>query len=95
MRVLKFEEQMNVQSKVGAALIEVAKINHVLEFNERLTAERRKELSHDLKRNMDVLANFWQSAAQCEYASIDEGEFELAEDENLQVPIIVFSNESE
>ena len=95
MKEFKFEDQPAIETQVGSSIIQISKLSHVLDNNEDLTDQRRKELQHDLKRNMDVLANYWQSAASCEYASIDEGEFELAEDEHLQVPIIVFSNESE
>ena len=95
MKHLKFEDQTTVETQVGSAIIEVAKISHVLEFNEGLTDQRRKELQNDLERNLEVFKHYWQNSVSCEYASIDEGEFELAEDEHLQVPIIVFSNESE
>ena len=95
MKEFKFEDQPAIETQVGSSIIQISKLSHVLDNNEDLTDQRRKELQHDLKRNMDVFTSFWQRAASCEYASIDEGEFELAADENLQVPIIGFSTESE
>ena len=88
-------EQPTIETRVGSAIIEIAKISHVLDNNKDLTDQRRKELSHDLKRNLEVFKHYWQNSVSCDYASIDEGEFELAADENLQVPIIGFSTESE
>ena len=82
-------EQPTIETGVGSAVIQVAMINHVLANNKALTEQRRNELKHDLERNEVALETYWRNVVSCEYASIDEKEFELKENDIFDIPYVI------